>query len=276
MQQKLSNVLFVTDMDGTLLTKDKRITAKNLEAIQEFRQAGGLFSVASGRSIPSFRHYAETLQLNCPVILYNGAAIYDYDSETLLWHTSLDKRAYEYMRLVHDGCPYIAIEILTDKMIYVLHHNQYSKQHLETEHLDFVPITLDELHTIPGDWFKILYALSSSKMEELQQFLKDKKSDGVYYVRSDKHYYEMLPEGSSKGNALMHLAELLSIPPACTVGIGDYFNDLELIRQAGVGIAVGNAPEEVKQAADLVVSDHEKDAVAEAIEWVMKQFSVKF
>lgn len=270
MHQSLKDVLFVTDMDGTLLTKDKRITQENLTAIDRFRRQGGNFSVASGRSIPSFRHYAELLKLNCPVILYNGVAIYDYRTEQLLWHTSLDDRAYHYMKLVHDHFPHIAIEILTEKTIYVLHHNEFSKQHLVTEHLNFTELVWDELDTIPGDWFKVLYALPSERMEELSGFLKDKRSDGVYYVRSDRHYYEMLPEGSSKGNALMHLADLLEIPKERTVGIGDYYNDFELIRQAGTGIAVANAPDEIKQVADLVVSDHEENAVAEALEWTMK------
>lgn len=272
MHHSLKNVLFVTDMDGTLLTRDKRITQENLMTIDRFRRQGGNFSVASGRSIPSFRHYAELLQLNRPAILYNGVAIYDYSAEQLLWHTSLDSRAYRYMQLVHDACPHIAIEILTEKTIYVLHHNQYSKQHLETENLNFTEVSWNQLDTLPGDWFKVLYALSSKRMGELADFLKDKESDGVYYVRSDKHYYEMLPEGSSKGNALMHLAELLGVPKERTVGIGDYYNDLELIRQAGTGIAVSNAPEEIRQEADLVVADHEANAVAEALEWTMKVF----
>ena len=79
----------------------------------------------------------------------------------------------------------------------------------------------------------------------------------------------MLPEGSSKGGALCHLAEITGIPMEKTIAIGDYFNDFEMIQNAGLGVAVANAPLELKNAAKLVVCDNDHHAVAELIHYLM-------
>ena len=79
-----SKVILMTDLDGTLLTDDKRILPQDLEAIERFRAGGGLFTMATGRGYSMAKHIADKLRLDCPAVVYNGAAVYDFRQEVPL------------------------------------------------------------------------------------------------------------------------------------------------------------------------------------------------
>lgn len=268
MQSSVNGLLLVTDMDGTMLTTDKHISNENIAAIRAFQKAGGRFSIATGRSIPSLEHYVHLLQIDTPVILYNGGAIYDYDKREILWHSILSENAELYVRDVYEKFPEIGIEILLDGQIYVARTNAIVKKHLDTEQLSY---TICKIEEAPKGWFKVLFALEPSRMDEFENYMLSKGYNDVCFVRSFTHYFEMLPLGSSKGGALCHLAEITGIPLKQTVAIGDYFNDLEMIQNAGMGVAVANAPQELKDAAELVVCDNDHHAIAELINYLMNQ-----
>jgi hydroxymethylpyrimidine pyrophosphatase-like HAD family hydrolase len=88
----------------------------------------------------------------------------------------------------------------------------------------------------------------------------------VQTLRSGPFYIDLIDRSTSKGAALRHLAEHLNIPLSETIAIGNYYNDLDMITMAGVGVAVDNAPDEVKERADIVVASNNESGVAEAIE----------
>jgi len=266
MQNSVNGLLLVTDMDGTMLTTDKRISEENIAAIREFQKAGGRFSIATGRSIPSLEHYVHLLQIDTPVILYNGGAVYDYGKRKILWHNELCESAYEFTKDVYKTFPDVGIEILLDDQIYVAQSNSFVKQHLDNEHLSYVECSIDEA---PKGWYKVLFALDPALMDEFEAYMRSKYDSEVCFVRSDVHYFEMLPLGSSKGGALLHLAELTGIPIDDTVAIGDYFNDYEMIQNAGFGVVVENAPPELKKIAKLVVCDNDHHAIADIIHRLM-------
>lgn len=262
MQESVRGLLLVTDMDGTMLTTDKRISNENIEAIRAFQQAGGRFSIASGRSIPSLEHYVDLLQIDTPVILYNGGAIYDFGKKEIVWHSVLNNTAVGYIQDVYEKFPQVGIEILLDDKIYVARSNDIVKRHLDTEHLNYTETTIE---SAPPGWFKVLFALEPSLMDEFETYMLSKGYGDVCFVRSYTHYFEMLPVGCSKGGALVHLAEVTGTPLEHTVAIGDYFNDAEMLRTAGLGVAVENAPDEIKEIAGLVVCDNDHHAIADLI-----------
>ncbi len=264
MQNSMAGWLIVTDMDGTLLTTDKHISKENLEAIDRFRSEGGKFTVATGRSIPSLEHYVEELKLDTPTILYNGGAVYDYKSRKMLWHSLLNQTARAYLQDVYDRFPSVGIEILMEDCIYVVRLNDIVSKHLDTEKLAYVITTLDE---VPKDgWFKALFALQPSEMDEFESYLLSKGYPDVTFVRSFTHYFEMLPEGCSKGGALKHLSAFTGVPVDHIVAIGDYYNDYEMIRKAGIGVTVENAPQDLKDIARMVVCCNDDHALADLIE----------
>ena len=270
MQKPFQNMLLISDMDGTLLTADKRVSEENLQAIQKFRSLGGKFTIASGRSIPSLAHFAKKLELDTPVILFNGGAIYDFTNQRTIWHCELPQQsAVTYLKDVMEHFPPVGIEVLVDDKIYVIRNNEIVLKHLNTEKIAYSDVEIDQ---VPNGWYKVLFGLEPSLMDEFEAYLLGKNYPDVSFVRSFTHYLEMLPLGCSKGGALPHLSELTGVPVDSMVAIGDYYNDYDFIKGAGTGVAVENAPDDIKQIADLVVCDHEHHAISDLVERLIRQF----
>lgn len=262
MKRKISELLFATDMDDTILDSQKRISARNREAIAAFEAQGGRFTIATGRAVPATEPYVKELGLTLPVILYNGAAIYDYKEERFVWTAALPPESREYFREIMDAYPMIGAEILMGEDIYVLRKNEHICRHVDIEKLEYTEVTADEL---PDGWFKILFVMDEDLLDEVWDFIQGRHYEGVDFVKSSVNYLEMMPSGVSKGKTLLRLAEILGIRPENTIGIGDYNNDIELIRDTGLGFAVENAPAEVRAVADQIAPDCNHDAVAWAL-----------
>ena len=263
----LSHLLFITDLDDTLLRADKSISRENLAAIARFRELGGRFTVATGRSIPSYLPYHDRLRPDLPVVLNNGAVLYDPYRDEILWNSVLPDSAKGYVREVMERVPAVGIEILLGKEIFVLRMNRQIRDHMEHEHLRH---TMAPLSGIPGEWYKVLYAADPELLAGLTAFLAEQGHPDVSYITSSSYYCEMLPRGISKGGALRQLLETARLRDVRVYAAGDYYNDLELIRAADVGVAVANAPEEVRRAAGMVVASHEENGIAEALERLME------
>ena len=146
---------------------------------------------------------------------------------------------------------------------------------IDARELRDLPLFVDDPLPLPADVSflrdvgvaKLLY--ERWDMPYLKQFAQQMDpalKEGLEISFSSDRYIEINAAGVNKGEGLRMLAEMLSIDMAQTMAIGDNFNDLEMIRAAGIGVAVANAPEEIRAAADVVLqADHEHDAVAEAI-----------
>lgn len=110
---RFSNVLLASDFDHTLTDMSGQIPARNLEAIAAFQAEGGIFTVASGRSIPMFRKKAALVPVNAPCILYNGGACYDYRTDELLFAFPLADDAPQLLQALRDHCPNERTEVQT-------------------------------------------------------------------------------------------------------------------------------------------------------------------
>lgn len=264
MKRSVSDLLFATDMDDTILDSQKCISARNREAIAAFEAQGGRFTIATGRAVPATEPYVRELGLKLPVILYNGAAIYDYNENRFVWTAALPSKSREYFREIMEAFPALGAEILMGEDIYVLRKNEHISRHVDIERLDYTEVTADEL---PDGWFKILFVMDAGLLDEVWNFIQSRHYEDVDFVKSSVNYLEMMPCGVSKGKTLLRLAEILGVKPENTVGIGDYNNDIELIRDTGLGFAVENAPAEVKAVADRIAPDCNHDAVAWALEY---------
>lgn len=110
---RFSNVLLASDFDHTLTDMSGQIPARNLEAIAAFQAEGGIFTVASGRSIPMFRKKAALVPVNAPCILYNGGACYDYRTDELLFAFPLADDAPQLLQALRNHCPNERTEVQT-------------------------------------------------------------------------------------------------------------------------------------------------------------------
>lgn len=268
MRKILSDILLVSDMDDTLLMPDKSVSAENLEAIAKLRSLGGKFTVATGRSIESFQQYQELLRPDLPVILNNGAVIYDIWQKKIIWNSLLPQTARGYLFEVMERFPEVGAEVLREDGMYIVNLTPIIMDHVRREQLQYNMVSPDK---IPTNWFKVLFAMEPSHMEKFNRYLAENNHEDVEYIHSSSRYCEMLPKGSSKGHAMRKLLELINGPAMVVCGAGDYYNDAELILFSHFGVAVQNAPLEICKLADKVVCKNTSHAMVEIVEWLIQK-----
>ena len=251
-------------MDGTLLTENQQISEANLLAIQELKARKGLFTLATGRTEASVRPYVKQLELNLPLILCNGAQIYDPVSEQIIWESTftLTQGVQDELNAVckqHDlGCiVYQQGNVLTSVM------NHKIKEHVRKDGTSCSVVEdLDPYLQAPIT--KVLLIGENILLQALSARLKSLDPD-MKIVFSEHSYLELLPPGTSKGDAMEKLLAYLAIDETYTIAIGDNLNDLEMIEMANWGVAVSNAHPALHQAANYIASHHQQGAVAEVI-----------
>lgn len=270
MFEDISKIVLLSDMDGTLLNSKKLINEVDLAAIQRFTDLGGHFTVATGRTLQAFERYRDSLKLNMPVILYNGAAIYDYSSGKALYTHPLPDECRNIAKEVLEAMPDAGGEVLKLDGTYVFRNNDYQKLHTKLCGITPFYSTLDEIPE--GGWLKVLFAMAPDDMEYIEILVRQKNYETVSFVKSSEMFYEMLPVGVSKGSALLNYRRLDGMTDFKFVAIGDFDNDIEMIREADLGVCPANAEESVKKASDLVLNKtNDEGAVAELINHIINK-----
>ncbi|MGO4345062.1 Cof-type HAD-IIB family hydrolase [Paenibacillus sp. MCAF9] len=238
--------LLALDMDGTLLNEQSEISTENAEWIQKALDAGVIVSFSTGRGFRSALPYAEQLKLETPMITVNGSEI---------WHRPhvLHKRthlSHVYVQRLHElalahGEPwfwaYTADEIY-NKEKWITPADDYASHH----------------------WLKFGYYTEDDSIRE--KLLAEVQSWGALEITNSSPFnLELNPLGVSKASALQELCGLLNIEMSQVIAVGDSLNDIAAIREAGLGVAMGNAQETVKEAADFITFTNNEHGVAEVI-----------
>ena len=276
MIKRLDQILVVSDVDNTLLNAAAGITPGcNTAVIRLFCRLGGKFTVATGRNVESVRHLTEgkdAIELSAPAITCGGAVIYDLAADRPVAQSFVDRHsARQALRDVLGRFPKLGVEIMTDNgRIYVVNPNQQVCTHAENERLSYV---VSRLEDVPGEWNKVLFADSPEKLEPVQQFVKDRRYENITFLRTSAPYFEIMPQNVDKGSALRLLAGHLGIPMENVWAIGDYYNDIDLLRAAGHRVAVGNAVPEVKALCEEEVLPCLDGGVAQLLYRLIKEYS---
>lgn len=267
-QEKNRKIIFL-DLDGTLLNDRKEFTPGNRKAIKEALKAGHSVVIATGRPLFSALAQAEDLGLvgkGCYIISYNGGDIYDTEKKESLYRKTIP---LSYVRYIFDAAremglhcqTYNDVEILTETDNPSLQY--YMK--LTKVRSRVVPDVITELGKDPVK----LIVIDIDDHEKLVDFRNrtakwcEGKLDRFF---SSPIYLEHVAPGISKGQAIHFLCEHLGIPLANTIAAGDAENDISMIQEAGIGVAMANAEPAVKAAADYITKrTNNEDGVSEII-----------
>ncbi|MCS7459372.1 HAD family hydrolase [Paenibacillus doosanensis] len=268
MSKRFAGYMLVTDMDGTLLNSGKMISPENKRAIERFVEQGGMFTLATGRIAGSVRRFADVLPLTAPAILYNGAMMYDFANNEVVWQRTLPEAARRALQQVMDRFPGLGVEIYCGSEPYYLRENEVTDHHRSME--NFKRPATESMELLPEPWIKVLLAWNPAKLDEVEAFTEQFK-EKLTWVRSDDKYLEILPENATKGHALEELMAAKGIERAKCIAMGDHLNDLEMLRRAGVGIAVANAHASLTDVCDRTCKHHDDHAVADVIEWLERE-----
>ncbi len=260
--------LIISDVDGTLLDNSHKITEENRKAVSEFRAAGGLFSLATGRIEKTARAIHSELSLDLPLILYNGAKIIDLKDNRTIYEKHLSREQAESALKALSTCP-VSVIFYSDNEGYTPDYTENIKIHAEMEGIlpnlsaDMSEVNLSRVN-------KILFAGNDDEGDDLlfAGYLREYEKlcpRLPAIVRSNKKYLEILPEGVNKGTAVEFLARHLGIDIEEVMCFGDNLNDFEMIEKAGMGVAMGNGHDALKKIAGLVAPANTESGVADII-----------
>ena len=262
---KFDGILICTDLDGTLLRKDKSVSKENLEAIEYFKANGGKFTFVTGRMHFYSRDTYNVVKPNAPIGCNNGGGVYDFETDEYLWAVEVDNEAAKaLMEDVDKEMPHIGFNLNT------LYETLFCKDNEAMER--FRKLTNLENRTcnfrsIDEPIAKIVFAdLDSDNLDKLMEFIyAHPMSKRVGLIHSERTLFEVLPKDVDKGTLVLKIAELLGIDKKRTVAIGDYDNDVAMLKSAKLGIAVANASKKAKNAADMTTVSNEEHAIARVI-----------
>lgn len=270
MIEKISDILIVTDMDGTLLREKDGISEENLEAIKYFTEKGGHFTVSTGRAYDdAFKKIVEKVPVNAPSMHINGGYLYDWKAEKILEPSYISKYAKYSCEKILKKFPDCDCHFAGEKPIMLMTGGKVLREYIPNREFSFFE---GEFEDIPENVLKYVICCSPEIMNEVREYAKDVCSNDVSIVQSSEFFLEILPKNNSKGNALKKLCSIMSIPVENSVAVGDYENDISMIMTAGLGAAVDNAMPDVKEAADIVLPACEENAVANLIYFLEEMY----
>lgn len=264
--------MIVLDLDDTLLTDDHTISPKTKEALMQAQEAGTKVVLASGRPTYAMYAIAEELRLaeyGSFILAFNGAKIIncqtneEYFSSTLPVHTL--HKLYELSRRenvwIHT---YVGDDIITEEM------NEFTA--IEGDITGMKIIEVDSfVEAVQQPAVKALMVEQPEKLIVVEKKLQEELKGELTVMRSKPYFLEFTESGVTKGTSLHQLIQTLGITREEVIAVGDSYNDLSMIEFAGLGVAMGNAPDDIKEVADYVTDTNMNDGVAKVVhEFILK------
>ena len=267
--KEINKRLIVSDFDGTLLTSEQTIPDEVRSAISEYVECGGIFAVCTGRMLSSILPRVRELGLKGLVVAYQGTVIAEIESGKII-----RKNSIKYSD-VAEICGYInslnmTVNTYSDEVLYtdIPKDNEYLIRYekitgVEAVHVDILMQNFVIENKL--DCQKLTCLVSPKEREKLYNLLKAKFGERFDVTCSAEVLVEISPLGDNKGAALKYIAEHYGVPISETVAVGDNLNDASMVLAAGIGVAVGNAVDALKEAADYVSVSNNEAAVAKII-----------
>ena len=265
--------LIALDLDGTLLDSDKRLPPANFAALERAHRAGTCIVPATGRYFAAMPEVIRTLPFLRYAITINGARVSDADDSEVLYRADLPlAQALEIMRWL-DTLP-IIYDCYMDNTGWMTERFQRRAAEFSPDR-HILEMLRDLRHPVPE--LKAFIAQRGHDIQKVQFFSNDadlraevlrtcsQRFPGTVASSSCPNNVEINHADATKGKALLGLCRALNVDPKETLAFGDGLNDIPMLRAAGVGIAMGNASDTVKAAADLVTADCDDAGVAAAI-----------
>ena len=267
--------LLASDVDGTLVAGDV-LPQQNIDKIAYFISEGGAFSLATGRTAGAVSSVTSKIKNLSPSIVANGSVIYDFNNDLALYEQFVPKKDCYIVKEVMSRCSTVGIEIHSGKKVLVVSSNQETIDHERYEDLDATTVSYEE--ALEYNWNKVLYLFSNLEEATVVKDVISNCKHSSQFVDTTatiegrrRYYYEHVPKNVSKATTLKVLCEKLNIKEGCCYAIGDYFNDLEMIKTADIGAALVDSPDEVKAVAKTLVCEAKSGAVADFIDYLTER-----
>jgi Cof subfamily protein (haloacid dehalogenase superfamily) len=260
--------LVVSDVDGTLVTKDKTLTDRARDAVRRLHDAGIGFTITSSRPTLGMRFLVEPLAITLPIGPFNGSSIVDPQLNPIEAHLISAATAQRSLDVFNEF----------DVDIWLFTNDQWLTRHGDGEYVPHEKLAIRADPTIVKDFApylnaacKIVGASSDAAMlQRCEAAMQQAVGAQATAVRSQSYYLDVTPPGHDKGTFVQAMAKRMGISTDAVATIGDMQNDLAMFKTSGVSIAMGNATDDVKKQATHVTTSNEDEGFAGAIELILK------
>ena len=255
------------DMDGTLLKSDHSVSDENKQILKKLQDDGVLVVLISARPLHGMTHISKHIVTeNMPVVSLNGG--YIVHKNEVIFESAVSLK--DTLSVHEELQSYLVSPMYYSQMDWFaeMENDRIKKE----QRITSVPIQIQPLHETLKFWEernsgpnKILIAGDKELISTIESRLVEKHQGKLNIFKSQATYLEVMSKEASKANAVKFLIEMYKIDKENIIAIGDNYNDKGMIQFAGLGIAMGNAPEEIKLAADYVTDTNNNDGVAKAL-----------
>jgi Cof subfamily protein (haloacid dehalogenase superfamily) len=273
---KMYKIIFI-DIDGTLLTSDHKISAGTLSAIQRVNHLNKIpIILTSARPPQAVEIIYYQLGLNAPVVCFNGALIIKMEDAGNYFTLNSHTIEASLLKLIHGIAAghNISLSIYSSSQWYSNTYDKWIKQEEEITQTHAVilntPLQLNNWQTANDAPHKILLMGEPDEIESISLRLKKQTGDQLNIYKSKPAYLEIMNSAASKTSAAIFLLQQYGLTQKDVLAIGDNYNDAAILEFAGMGIAMGNAPDEVKARAQFVTLNNNEDGVKFALDKFIK------
>lgn len=257
--------LVALDLDGTLVGEDLVLRPRVRDAVAAAQAAGVAVTIVTGRMFAAARPFARALEVDGPIVCYQGAAIFDVASGATLRQTTVQPDVTrDTLQWAHDHG--VHAQCYADDTLYVEEINRFSQRYTALARVE--PVVVPSLRAAfeQRPTIKIVLVDDPERANRHLAALQALLGARAYLTRSHVDFVEVVDPAVNKGEALAFIAQHHGVPLDATLAIGDAWNDIPLLDAAGIGIAMGSGPPELRAHADHVVADVAHDGVADALE----------
>lgn len=263
--------LIAMDLDGTLLNDKKEISDRTLEDIRRLKKMGKKIVLSTGRPLHGILPYIEILDLYDDedyVVLYNGALVENTKGKDVLFFRPVSPDSYNELYALSKELDVNIHAMTIDNRIFTPKNNPYTEYESFINNLPVIEIPVEDVDASAGV-VKVMFVDEPKKLNEIIPLLPSWVKEKYSIVRSTESFLEFLDKGINKGLGVSLIAKKFGIRPREIICVGDENNDIAMIKYAGLGVAMGNAIKDAKEAADYITLTNNEDGVAHIIEKFM-------
>lgn len=264
--------LLACDLDGTLLS-DEGMAERNAEKIKYFIEEGGHFSMATGRTPSAVGEVLRKIPDVSPSIMANGGVIYDFKDRKTLFSVCIPKEDRFVLRDILEKFDGVAAEVHIGEKVYIFSDNSESRDHREYEEFGVKECSYTEICSM--DFEKIIFfATDEDTYNALWNYAEDLNASSRFiktsaFIKGSKRsYIEFVPKGVSKALTVEKLVNILGITKGNCFAMGDYYNDVEMLKFADICAVPEETPDDIKEIATIVVGKVKNGAVADFIDYL--------
>ena len=266
---KFDRVLLASDFDDTIYNSRLEVSAENVAAIEYFIREGGRFTVSTGRAHRTFSPYVHLAPINAPVILSNGALLYDYSTDQVVCELPLPPQAAEDLAVLSAEMPSIGMETYHGDDVYIHHPNAFTDRHVKRVGTTWTPCGLSDM---PTPWSKAVIQDEYPTLLAAQKFLLDRWGDRYEVIFSSSALLEVTAKGATKGGMVLRLAEYLGVERKDVYCVGDNQNDIPMLEKSAIPFAPANCAREVRDWGARVLCPCQEGVIGDIVELLDKLY----